>query len=176
LDNLQICPPRTDTQRAVAKGIKDEEQREWRLSVANDLLKRRIKFFASLQDKVSWKEVASQLKIEEGILQGLNIDVSRDAISPSDVGWKGLSSGAYYAYVEHPFADTPSEVVARGLAALVGVLVLPGSFFRPVKDAPLDRDLRISIANVESSKLDSLAPRLLLLHALWSVKGVGWGL
>jgi aspartate/methionine/tyrosine aminotransferase len=176
LDNLQICPPRTDTQRAVAKSIADEEQQGWRLSVANDLLKRRTKFFASLKDRISWKEVARQLNIEQETLSNLGIEVNDKTTSPRDVGWRDLSSGGYYTYVEHPFQDTSSELVARGLAALVGVLVLPGSFFRPVAEAQSDRDLRISIANVEASKLDTIAARLLLFHALWTRKGLGWGI
>jgi len=160
----------------VAKSIQDKEQQEWRLSVANDLLKRRTKFFASLEEKISWKQVAKQTNLEEEVLSSLNLDLDGKALSPSDVGWKGLSSGGYYAYVGHPFADAPSELVARGLAALVGVVVLPGSFFRPVEKAQTDRDMRFSIANVESSKLDTLAARLLLLHALWTNKGIGWGI
>ncbi|UZJ56109.1 hypothetical protein CBS101457_005429 [Exobasidium rhododendri] len=176
LDNLQICPPRTDTQKAVARSITDPEQQKWRLSVANDLLKRRLKFMASLDEKISWDVVTKQLNIGEDSLLSIGLKLDDKAISPSDVGWKGLSSGGYYAYVGHPFADTPSELVARGLAALVGVLVLPGSFFRPVAEAHLDRDLRISIANVEARKLDTLAARLLLFHALWVEKGIGWGI
>lgn len=176
LDNLQICPARTDTQRAVAASIFDEEQVTWRLNVANDLLKRRSKFFANLQDKISPKEMARRLNLDEDVVSQLTSHQRKDTLSPSDVGWKGLSSGGYYAYVRHPFPDTPSEIVARGLAALVGVVVLPGSFFRPTLEAKDDRDLRVSIANVESSKLDTLGSRFLLLHALWTSKGIGWGI
>lgn len=173
LDNLQICPPRTDTQRAVAAGISDEEQIKWRLQVANNLLDRRKKFANSLIDKLTKEDLTSQLKVDEGSL--LKLIKGMPPTSPSNVGWKLLSSGAYYAYVQHPFADVKSEIVARGLAALVGVVVLPGSFFRP-KEEETDRDLRISIANVSSELLDTLAARLLLLHALWKSKGAGWGL
>lgn len=176
LDNLQICPPRTDTQRAVAASITDKEQVAWRLDVANDLLKRRLKFFANLQDKISLKEMAKRLNLDEKILSQLQSHQANETLSPMDVGWKGLSSGGYYAYVRHPFPDTPSQVVARGLAALVGVVVLPGSFFRPTSEAKDDRDLRVSIANVESSKLDTLGARFLLLHALWTSKGIAWGI
>lgn len=114
------------------------------------------------------------LNMQEEMLSQLTGDEKER--SPSDVGWKGLCSGGYYAYIRHPFPDAPSELVARGLAALVGVVVLPGSFFRPVKEADQDRDLRISIANVERSKLETLGARFLLLHALWTAKGVGWGI
>lgn len=120
--------------------------------------------------------MARQLNLDEAVLAKLTSHQKDDNFSPSDVGWKGLSSGAYYAYVRHPFADTPSEVVARGLAALVGVVVLPGSFFRPTSEGKDDRDLRISIANVESSKLDSLGARFLLLYALWTSREIGWGI
>lgn len=176
LDNLQICPPRTDTQRAVAASISDEEQQQWRTSVANDLLKRRTTFFTSLQEETTWARVAKQLQLPEETLRLFETDMADGPLSPQSVGWKGLCSGGYYAYVRHPFGDTSSETVARGLAALTGVVVLPGSFFRPKKGASLDRDLRISVANVESSKLDTLAARLLLLYALWTSRGVGWGI
>ena len=87
-----------------------------------------------------------------------------------------MSAGAYYAYIRHPFQDTSSLLVGRGLAALVGVVVLPGSFFRPKEDEESDRDLRFSIANVESAKLETLSARLILFTYLWKTRGIGWGL
>lgn len=186
LDNMQICPPRTDTQRAVAHCVLDREHGAWRLSIANDLRARRAAFVESLDATLSLGQALDQLGIagahKEHILalcarQG-DDDGSSGGIakSPSGLGWKTLSAGGYYAYVRHPFPDAPSELVARGLALLSGVVVLPGSFFRPAAAAQADRDLRFSIANVESRRLDTLAARLVLFTRLWQAQGDGWGL
>lgn len=181
LDNMQICPARTDTQRAVARCIQDEEHQAWRLDIANDLAQRRKKFFSSLETAISFEDVKRQLKIDGqaelvASLASLKDISSNKSVSPKDLGWEGLSAGAYYAYVRHPFESTSSELVAQSLAALVGVVVLPGSFFRPQEEGQNDRDLRFSIANVESAKLETLAARLILFTYLCKIHGPGWGL
>lgn len=181
LDNMQICPPRTDTQRAVARCINDQEHQSWRLDIANDLAQRRKTFFSSLETSIAIESIIDQLRIDGQMdltasLSSWKSKVSDESVSPKGLGWQGLSGGAYYAYVRHPFESVSSELVARGLAALVGIVVLPGSFFRPQEEARIDRDLRFSIANVESVKLETLAARLILFTHLWRVHGIGWGL
>lgn len=129
LDNMQICPPRTDTQRAVATCIADNEHQSWRLSIANDLGRRRKTFLASLDDQLTFSEVLDQLGLDaqaDDERATLADPAPHKSVSPADMGWEALSAGAYYAYVRHPFKDVPSQIVARGLASLVGVLVLPG--------------------------------------------------
>lgn len=129
LDNLQICPPRTDTQRAVAACVRDEEHRSWRLKVANDLQGRRATFVSTLQAPLTLHDALEQVGLkatsDTSALFGADISSLHTQISPASLGWACLSSGGYYAYVRHPF-DAPSEVVARGLALLCGVVVLPG--------------------------------------------------
>lgn len=41
------------------------------------------------------------------------------------------ASGAFYAYVRHPYEGVSSEEVSRKLAVECGVVTLPGSFFMP---------------------------------------------
>lgn len=171
LDNIQICPPRSDTQRAVAWAMSDPEQRRWRLTVANDLAHRRKKFAAGLEAKVSIEDVerllpASQgnAKVSASLQQLLGGNVKKSA---ADLGWKLQSAGGYYAFMAHPFPSKPSQEVCTALASLVGIVTLPGSFFRPAEDATTDRDIRVSIANVDESLLETLPARLVLFTALW---------
>ncbi len=74
-------------------------------------------------------------------------------------GWKILCSGAYFAYVRHPF-DEPSDELARRLVIDTGILALPGTMFTPVHD-PLGADcLRIAFANIDEAGIKKLANRL----------------
>jgi len=79
----------------------------------------------------------------------------RDAMAPHN-GWRVLSAGAYFAYVEHPFSDVPAEDVARRLVEERGVLTLPGPYFGPGQE----RHLRIAIANVAADRITGLGERL----------------
>jgi aspartate/methionine/tyrosine aminotransferase len=74
-------------------------------------------------------------------------------------GWELAGCGAYFAYVRHPFAD-PSPTVARRLLAEAGVLVLPGTMFRPASDPEGARELRIAFANADTGQIDGLMDRL----------------
>lgn len=53
-------------------------------------------------------------------------------------GWKVISIGGFFAYVEFPpyvkEGKMGSEAVARYLAERCGVISLPGSFFMPSKE------------------------------------------
>ena len=44
-------------------------------------------------------------------------------------GWTLQSVGAYFAFVRHPFGQTPSRIVAERMAKEAGVLVIPGAYF-----------------------------------------------
>jgi len=49
--------------------------------------------------------------------------------------------GGYFAFVKNPFQDVESEEVCKRLGTEMGVLVLPGSYFRPDKNGePADDD------------------------------------
>ncbi len=78
-------------------------------------------------------------------------------------GWKLCGSGAYFAYVEHPF-DIPSDILAQRLVAEQSLLVLPGTMFAPTRanggDGSAEKQLRIAFANADSDGLNVLFTRL----------------
>ncbi|MCL7465714.1 aminotransferase [Phaeovulum sp. NW3] len=74
-------------------------------------------------------------------------------------GWKTLGCGAYFAYVEHPFA-LPAPDLARRLVREAGVLLLPGTMFMPAADPAAARQLRIAFANVDTAGIAQLMERL----------------
>lgn len=74
-------------------------------------------------------------------------------------GWRIRQIGAYFAYVEHPFGDTPSVEVAAHLASAFGLVTLPGAFFGPGQE----RFLRIAFANVDVRTIAEIARRLALV-------------
>lgn len=71
-------------------------------------------------------------------------------------GFRLVSSGAYFAYVEHPFAGQSATAVAQRLAAEHNLLMLPGSMFGPGQE----RYLRIAFANLDAAQLPALGERL----------------
>jgi len=80
----------------------------------------------------------------------------------ADRGWRLLGSGAYFAYLAHPLPER-SEALARRLVSDLGVLLLPGTMFRPADDAEGARELRIAFANLDAPGLADLAGRLATL-------------
>ena len=72
-------------------------------------------------------------------------------------GWQVISSGAYFAWLEHDFADD-SEVLAQRLVREAGVLMLPGTMFMPQGQGL--RHLRLAFANVDARSIASLTDRL----------------
>lgn len=74
-------------------------------------------------------------------------------------GWKTLGCGAYFAYVEHPFA-LPAPDLARRLVHEAGILLLPGTMFMPAADPAGARQLRIAFANVDTAGIALLMARL----------------
>lgn len=78
-------------------------------------------------------------------------------------GWKLLGCGAYFAYVEHPFPLTSTEV-CKAAVTQASVLMLPGSMFQP-EDAPEgQRQIRIAFANVDRDGIAELFRRLAAFH------------
>lgn len=77
----------------------------------------------------------------------------------AEKGWRLLGVGAYFAYVEHPFA-LPSDEVARRLVTEAGVLLLPGTMFMPPEVPGGDRQLRIAFANINRVGVAELFDRL----------------
>ncbi|WP_282563138.1 aminotransferase [Gymnodinialimonas phycosphaerae] len=77
--------------------------------------------------------------------------------------WQLLGSGAYFAYVRHPF-DAPSDAVAKQLVDDASLLVLPGTMFGPLRAAggtgQAEATLRIAFANADRAGLGDLVSRL----------------
>ena len=73
--------------------------------------------------------------------------------------WKLLGCGAYFAYVEHPFALT-SEQVCKLAVTQASVLMLPGSMFQPEASPEGQRQIRIAFANVGQAGIAALFARL----------------
>jgi aspartate/methionine/tyrosine aminotransferase len=68
-----------------------------------------------------------------------------------------VSSGAYFAYVKHPFEGETAKAVAQRLAGENDVLCLPGSMFGPDQDSYL----RFAFANSPSEHMRVLVERLI---------------
>ena len=71
-------------------------------------------------------------------------------------GFRLVSSGAYFAYLEHPFHGKTATEVAQYLAKELNILMLPGSMFGPEQEA----FLRLAFANLELAQLVELSQRL----------------
>ncbi|MFN3661755.1 aminotransferase [Yoonia sp.] len=74
-------------------------------------------------------------------------------------GWKLLGVGAYFAYLEHPFAVS-SHDLARRLVTDAGILLLPGTMFMPEGDTAGESQLRIAFANIDRAGIATLFDRL----------------
>jgi aspartate/methionine/tyrosine aminotransferase len=70
--------------------------------------------------------------------------------------WRLVSIGAYFAYVEHPFAGERSTGVARRMADQENMLTIPGDMF----GAGQQRFLRIAFANVTDDRIPVVLERL----------------
>ena len=80
----------------------------------------------------------------------------------ADKGWRLLGVGAYFAYLEHPFA-IPSDQLAPELVRRASVLMLPGTMFVPEGDPAGARQLRVAFANIDRSGIATLYDRLAVL-------------
>lgn len=74
-------------------------------------------------------------------------------------GWRLMGLGAYFAWVEHPFA-LPSDALCREMVRAAGVLALPGTMFMPEGAEAGQHQFRIAFANVDESGITTLAERL----------------
>jgi aspartate/methionine/tyrosine aminotransferase len=78
-------------------------------------------------------------------------------------GWSLLGCGAYFAYLRHPF-DIPSDELAPKLVRDAGVLLLPGTMFRPADDPAGASEVRVAFANVDRAGIATLFDRLSALR------------
>jgi len=77
--------------------------------------------------------------------------------------WRLVSSGAYFAYVEHPF-DVSSHTICQRLVADQSILILPGVFFGPTReeggDGTAEKTCRVAFANVDEAGIADMAQRM----------------
>ena len=78
--------------------------------------------------------------------------------------WKLLGCGAYFAYVEHPFA-MPSPDLAKRLVHEASLLMLPGTMFQPASHPEGARQLRIAFANIDAGGIAEMFRRLAAFRA-----------
>jgi aspartate/methionine/tyrosine aminotransferase len=74
-------------------------------------------------------------------------------------GWALKGCGAYFAYARHPF-EADATTVAKRLLAEAGLLMLPGTMFRPESDPEGARELRIAFANADTDQIGTVMTRL----------------
>jgi aspartate/methionine/tyrosine aminotransferase len=70
--------------------------------------------------------------------------------------WRMVSIGAYFAYVEHPFAGEKSTAVSKRMADEENLLTIPGDMF----GAGQERFVRLAFANVSDDKIPAVLERL----------------
>jgi aspartate/methionine/tyrosine aminotransferase len=97
-----------------------------------------------------WRDAKAALMRER-------VEALRRAFACSNLKFQLVSSGAYFAYLRHPFPGRRARDVARELADRENILCLPGSFFGPGQEDYL----RLAFANVESDRIPELVERLL---------------
>ena len=76
-----------------------------------------------------------------------------------DAGWRLMGCGAYFAYLQHPFA-LPSDELARKLVCDAGILLLPGTMFQPEGSTAGAQQMRVAFANVDRPRIGVLFDRL----------------
>ena len=79
------------------------------------------------------------------------------AFNHPKLSYRLISSGAYFAYVKHPFSNETAKSVAMRLAGEHDVLCLPGSMFGPEQESYL----RLAFANSPAEDMALLAERLI---------------
>ena len=96
-------------------------------------------------------------KLEKQRLMEARRDALLAAFNNPKLSYKLISSGAYFAYVKHPFANATAKSVAMRLAGEHDVLCLPGTMF----GADQDPYLRFAFANSPAEDMSLLVDRLI---------------
>jgi aspartate/methionine/tyrosine aminotransferase len=96
-------------------------------------------------------------KNEKKSLMAGRLAAMREAFKTPGLNYQLISSGAYFAYVKHPFKGEMSKSVAQRLAKENDLLCLPGTMFGPNQEDYL----RLAFANVDASLMPELAVRLI---------------
>lgn len=82
-------------------------------------------------------------------------DMLGDGLTRSN-RWRLVSIGAYFAYVEHPFAGQRSTDVSKRLADEENLLTIPGDMFGTGQE----RFVRLAFANVPDDRIPAVLERL----------------
>jgi len=98
---------------------------------------------------------AQDWKAQRSIDMHNRAETFTQAINNNEHGYQIAASGAYFAYLKHPF-EMGSTQVARYLADHANLLALPGEMFGPNQT----RYIRVAFANVTSEWMEPLAKRL----------------
>jgi aspartate/methionine/tyrosine aminotransferase len=104
----------------------------------------------ALRELQTWKQ--GKLNLMAGRLASI-----REAFKHPNLKFEMISSGAYFAYVKHPFEGELSKPVAMRLAQEHDVLCLPGVMFGPNQESYL----RFAFANVDGALMAPLVERLI---------------
>jgi aspartate/methionine/tyrosine aminotransferase len=96
-------------------------------------------------------------KQEKLLMMAGRLAAIRKAFETPALKFELVSSGAYFAYVRHPFRGEASKSVAMRLAQEHDVLCLPGSMFGPGQEDYL----RFAFANVDGALMQPLVGRLM---------------
>lgn len=102
-----------------------------------------------LQHLDHWKQ-------QKRLMMADRLAAMRSALAKYAPRYRIVSSGAFFAYLAHPYVNHDARDVAMGLAQHCGVLTLPGSMFGPEQDGYL----RLAFANVDVSLMEDAAQRL----------------
>ncbi len=78
-------------------------------------------------------------------------------------GWELLGCGAYFAYLRHPYPTSSAELAPR-LVSEAGLLMLPGTMFRPADDPAGAREMRLAFANLDAGGIAETLARLAALR------------
>ncbi len=75
------------------------------------------------------------------------------AMADDPGGFRLESTGAFFAWVRHPFPDCPTTSVVRRLVEQCGLLTLPGTAFMPEDEGML----RLSVGNLDAELVEHVA-------------------
>ena len=95
-------------------------------------------------------------KTEKKMVMQQRLAALSESFQTSGLRYELVSSGAYFAYIKHPFFEN-SKSVAKRLAQDHDLLCLPGSMFGSDQESYL----RLAFANVEATRMGELPERLL---------------
>ena len=99
---------------------------------------------------------AQQWRIEQAArIKNLELQFL-DSMKDQPGGFKVISSGAYFGWVQHPRSDLTTEEVVRRLVLEHDVLTIPGTAFTSSDQAMI----RMSFANLEPAQIEELPSRL----------------